>query len=157
MRFLEREGHVLDNRAGLADRKAPHSLDARGQVFPLEKLQHEEGIVVRGHKPMVEDADDVRTLDLRGDPRFADEAPLCGRLLGRLRGQDLHHHLDAQRAVVGDPEVCHSALCERTHQTNVLVDLQPFVQVHGGSNQQRMCRRQRTPLIPGWRFTRSRR
>ena len=103
VRFLERKGHVLDDCAGLADGKAALSVDSHGEILALKELEHQGGNAMPRDQSMFEDAYDVRASDLRSHPRLSNDATRGGRLLGRLRRENLHDDLDAERAVLGDP------------------------------------------------------
>ena len=83
-------------RGGIAGSERPARLDQLVKIRPLDELpDHVAGAVVQGRE--VEQRGDVRVLDLRGEPRLAQEALVRPRLARNRRAHQLD---DADRVEV---------------------------------------------------------
>ena len=127
MRLDQRRRHLdadVDRRRGV-------ERSASGQVAQRSAIHELVGDEVRaGHVADVVNRDDVRVVQRRRRPGFADEAGQAVLIVGRGGGQHLQRHATAETDVLSEVDLAHSALAEGTDDL-VVAELCALGQPHG--------------------------
>ena len=130
--------HDLDD---LEDRQRSHLADSLLQGLAVEQLQDEIRLVGLV-EAAVEDADDVRAVDVRGHPGLAKEARARARHRCPGAGHELHRDLGAEHEMLGDPHAAHSSIRDLANETERAGEDLPNFELHGDDAA--------APLVP-WR------
>ena len=120
VRAREASRDLSDDTEGGGDVELADELEARRQVFADEPLHRDE----RNALPevVVEDADDMRALDLRDRPRFEREAGSVACLARGLGAHELHGAADVERQVLGEPDGAHGPTAQLAHELEAVGD-----------------------------------
>ncbi len=105
------------------------AMEAHPQVFADEPLHRDEGNAVP--EVVVEDADDVRTLDLRDRARLEREARRVDWLASRLGGHEFHRAPHVESQMLREPDRAHGPAPELAHELEAVGDDASGCRVHG--------------------------
>ncbi len=116
VRCGERLARLRDDLDHFEDGERAVAAHALFEVLTVEQLEDEirlVGFVVAA----VEDADDVRAVDVGGHPSFAEEARARARHGGPGAGHELHSDFGAEHEVLGDPDAAHASVSNLANET----------------------------------------
>ena len=116
------------------------ALDAGAEILALQPLHRDEGHPVVD--VVVEDANDVRAVEVRDGARLEREASGVIGVAHRLARHELHGAADAERQVHGEPDVSHAAASDFANEFESLGKDAAGVQCHRppGVNTHAPCR-----------------
>jgi hypothetical protein len=108
-----RPGHLLDDRHRARGNERPLSREHATQVWPVDIAHRDEELILC--LAGLEDRDDVRVVDRRGEARFTREARAELHVVGVARRKQLQRDVAPESLVSREQHDAHAALAELTH------------------------------------------